>query len=254
MASVGTSDTSSFSPVAELQRTDAQVSLIFLDQSNILYFNQTDDPWFKATTLIEGEAPALVATGTQLKWYKPDDPPSALGCASKLLLCNSDSPSDCANSAVGGEQFIKNLTTLWPDKEESAAVLGLTMAYKKIFTGPELFYSLPGMPSLLSRFTLLSSTQTDTLPSNQWQKEMEYSYQAYLASLQSGLVEASMKGAPQIWQELEACPDLEACHKLCYNQVRKPPCIIALYPTLTESVHRKYEPANTTPSASSACS
>lgn len=244
-----------FTPIADLNRTDARVMLIFLDQSSILYSNRTEDPWFRATT------PANVPIYTDvvdMSFYRPDEPAGVLGCTSQFLLCKHASPSECANFGLGLDQDMEQLRELWPRTADRAAVLGYRIALQKTFQGPVLFYGFPGkrffttirrpngsrnssesisaymstfcladmrylgIPSMLSRFTMSNSLQLDILPSNRWQQELEYTFQAELAALQSGLFEVSTKGIYILDAEESVCPDREACLKLCYFQVCQP--------------------------------
>lgn len=84
------------------------------------------------------------------------------------------------------------------------------------------FHMGKSVPSLLARQTLwpvsplspFQAIQTEPLPSNQWQKEMEYTNQAVLAAMQHSVVDY----ARGFWQDAGAC-DKEPCRRICHSQV-----------------------------------
>ncbi|KAF2438610.1 hypothetical protein P171DRAFT_491268 [Karstenula rhodostoma CBS 690.94] len=137
-------DATFLTPIPELNRTDADVFLVFLDQSDITYLNQTDDPWFRAT---------LPVFYGEYKLYRPNEPATVLGCASQLHVCSSESPSDCVNTSLNEnttgaspiEQLPERLKMLWLLEEDRAAITGFKLALRKVFFGPEVFYLYSGM-------------------------------------------------------------------------------------------------------------
>ncbi|KAF2491600.1 hypothetical protein BU16DRAFT_468495 [Lophium mytilinum] len=182
-----------FSPIPQLNRSDARLSLLFLESSGILYMDKTDDPWFAATTLgtmnadIREENPGLD------QYFVANEPAGVLGCATQRFYCNPEL-QDGKRCVISLEQSnLDLLSELWPDEKEQA-ILGGTIAPIHVGTSayPETFYVGAGLPVLLTRFTLLGPWQTNPIPSNRWQQEMEHSFQATLASLQSSLVEDAM--------------------------------------------------------------
>lgn len=73
---------SSFSPIPQLQRTDADVTLVFL-QNNVNYTARVDDMWFSATNRTPG------SIGEDGLWVA-DDPISVMGCTEQHQFCKSD--------------------------------------------------------------------------------------------------------------------------------------------------------------------
>lgn len=148
--------------------------------------------------------------------FLPDEPAGVVGCTIQTWLCNPELPEpQCASMQ---KDFTTRLTQMWPNNFDRAAIRGF-MSVSQIFAvPPDSLYESPGLPSLLSRFTLAVPVQVDAMPSNRWQKEMEYTFQTSLASIQSGMAAATQKGAP--WSTNEThCPTPEACQTLCRNQV-----------------------------------
>jgi hypothetical protein len=87
------------------------------------------------------------------------------------------------------------VSEIWPNIYDRAAVLGFLFALNTFAVTPDQIYQFPGLPFLLSRYTLAGPLQVDAIPTNRWQQEMEYGFQASLASMQSSMAAATQKGA-----------------------------------------------------------
>ena len=190
------------------------MTLIFLTSDGLWYREKTEDPWFAASQ----EVPTYGDSKYTDFVYFSDETAGVLGCASQIWICNPERPeSSCLNIQTASESFYSDM---WPDSFERAAMVGFMTAFEMFFVNPDTLYASPGLPTLLSRFTLFGPTQLDAIPPNRWQKEIEYTFQASIASLQTGLAAAAQKGAP--WPTDEKwCPTPEACQALCYHQVSR---------------------------------
>ncbi|KAF2004093.1 hypothetical protein P154DRAFT_572543 [Amniculicola lignicola CBS 123094] len=191
---VGTGDTQ-YPPVSELSVTDREVlNLFFLDSTNVYHFFDTPDLWFGNSTRVNMELNgtfASVAVGV-------------LACRSEYMLCNEAQrdESRCINIVdnVSEEHNLSVLSSIWPNENDQAILRGiLAVLSSEWYAQMEAFYRISGLPSLLASRTLKSGTQSSQLPENHWQKELEYTFQAELASLQSGLVENTRVG--MLWMK-----------------------------------------------------
>jgi hypothetical protein len=201
-------------PVSQLNRADAQVSLIFLDASGIMYGAKIEDPWFSATT----PTPIQPMDGFPVDqpYYIADKPASVLGCATQTLFCNPNltnaSASTCTSLATGA-----SIVDLWSDEVERAQVYGVMAALTGLLAvHPDYFYKAPGT-SLLASNTLMGPMQVEAIAADKWQKEIEYTFQASLASIQASLVE-TVRGSPLVLKEGN-CQPQSACETLCHIQV-----------------------------------
>ena len=194
-----------FAPIRQLNRTDAQVSLLFLEQSQIRYLQPTNDPWFAATTSAGNRFDTPV--------YSTDNTATILGCASQTQYCNPDmsAPSQCVNLAE--PDYKSYLESMWPEERDRAAMLGFAIALALTKT-PIDFYA-DYIPSLKAALTL-SKFQTLKLPQNQWQLEMEFTFQASLASIQASLVD-TVRGKFMLGRG--ACEEGTDCRAICGNLV-----------------------------------
>jgi hypothetical protein len=150
-----------FAPRPEINRTDAEISLLFLDPGTTLYVNQTNDPWFEATT------PTYVATPVSNRslYYQPDEPVGVLACTWQSWFCNPnlpDTPSRCISVDASYESPAKRISSLWPKAQDAAAISGFIASF--FDTRPDSFYSTK--MSLLTSFTLTGSYQLDAIFSN----------------------------------------------------------------------------------------
>lgn len=191
--------------------------MIFLSANGIVYSEKTEDPWFAATTPTPAPEDFGLPNGTNL--YTADEPANVVGCAIQLWYCNPKLPEDsrCYNYFEAGPEFEDRLSTLWTDKDDLAAVFGFLYAMYTFTGEPDTFYRLTGVPSLLSRFTMTGPFQMDAIPPTRWQQEMEYSFQASLASFQTNMLQAAQKGSK--WPNETICFTPEACQKFCHSQV-----------------------------------
>ena len=187
------------------------VSLVFLDASEVLYFHKTEDPWFSATTpTIDEDDPDNA--------YTADESASVLGCATKRLVCNPNMPKSlgCIDTFAGSESINKSFNAAWPNVQDQHVILPIIHSINEPGQGvAEDFYSVTGVPTLLSRNTMMSNYQLAKLPSNRWQSELEHIYRAALAATQSSVVEY----ARGYWYGSSACQAEFPCQRICHSQV-----------------------------------
>ena len=197
--------------VPGLAQSHDKVSLIFLDGSEIYYFNKSEDPWLAATTPLQDE------TGSPMTWLS-DEPAGVLGCASKRMLCKAGSrDSDECVSIFGLNKTVDgDLKTLWPDLQDRLFLAPLVAMLDDRGSGVlEDFYRISGAPSLLTRKTLMVNCQAAVVPPDRWQEEVTYLYRTALATMQVGAVEY----ARGFWSAKEHCNAQFPCKRLCHSQV-----------------------------------
>lgn len=175
--------------------------------------NRTDDLWFSATTKYN-QASTL---------YIPDEPAAVLGCVSERTFCNSKRPASegCLDLYASGEEEFQRV---FPDPQDQISLRPLSVVLQQYGAGGmQAFFMAKSVPTLLARQTLYpysprnkyTALQTKALPSNQWQKEIEYVGQATLAAMQHFLVDYA-RGS---WFGGGALCDEKPCRRTCYSQV-----------------------------------
>jgi hypothetical protein len=208
--------------ISQLQAENGLTTLLFLVPKNIAYLDRTEDPWFSATTTDK-------LYGGRL--YESDQSASVLGCVTKRRVCNPDLPSSigCVDT-YSRNMSNAGIERAWPDAQERMWLRPLAaVAHSFGSGGIASFFDAMSVPNLLARQTLVPSTffanfsrtlQVAKLPSDQWQREIEYISQANLAAMQHFIVDYA-RGA---WLEAMGLCDKNPCQRLCYSQVSSAQC------------------------------
>lgn len=209
---------SNIEPVQQLSLSNGSLSLLFLDGSDILYYNSTEDPWFSATT------PASASPSLLSKARRPfysDEPVGVLGCAVRRFYCNPTlhESTTCVDGFAEYNQTQDAITRIWSDVTEQAKMRAFISTLSTGGAGYlDALYAIPSVPTLLARNTVLGNMQTAALPKDHWQEEREYLYKASLAAIQSAVVEHArgldLGRGP-------FCDNTTSCYRTCKCQVRK---------------------------------
>ncbi|KAH8730615.1 hypothetical protein GQ44DRAFT_700586 [Phaeosphaeriaceae sp. PMI808] len=209
---------------------DAYITVLFLTARDILYSAPVSDPWFAANEEVKymgGYYKDILVEG-----YKADNPASAVACATKVYICNPLFPTSkrCVNAYLydpqyNGTSLLGLLSTLWPKMDDSLSVYG---SFTSIQTKLGVFEPLDSQyTELLAEMTLQNRRQLDALPNDQWQHEMEYSFQVGLASIQGTMVEAAL-GAQALsfvddFSNEKFCQPRNACWSICTRSMINSP-------------------------------
>lgn len=213
------SDSNSFTPVSQLSREDADVTLAFLSANSIPFSTPIDDPWYSAhsypfqATINDsalGYDSGSAATGTA---YFRDRPVSVLACTEQYQLCTPNSSPGC--TSLTGINLL----------EEAVGGLGLNSA--QAATAEILFAStlmtlfdvieLLGTSSLLAENSKFDSIQ-GFLPSNQWTLEVESWNQIVLADMQRSVLEYATGPSNQELLSFLLPPNGSSQAHICHNQ------------------------------------
>lgn len=212
--------TGGWDPLPEINRTDADVTLIFLMQNSVSYSEPVDDPIFAAHTTLDL---SMVVAGAD--YFSTDNYVSTLGCVEQYQICNPESnkctPSMGINQVLPYLGAVKNLDL---DEIQEAVVIRLMRSAQ---TG-----SLPTIllaqaeNSLQAKDLLYAGLMSSGLPSNQWQLELQNWVNRGLADLQRKVVEFAT-GPPNIgagsyvehpWDN-DSSGSAVAKKAMCYMQV-----------------------------------
>jgi hypothetical protein len=211
--------------IPKLQVENGYTTLLFLVPKNIAYLGRTEDPWFSATTITDH------VYGVPL--YGSDQPASVLGCVTERMVCNPDLPASigCVNTFSRNMSYA-GIERAWPNAQDRIWLRPLAVvAHSFGSAGTVSSFDAKGVPNLLARQTLVPSKfkllpnvsralQAANLPSDQWQREIEYVSQANLAAMQHFVVDYA-RGA---WLDSMGLCDQDTCRRLCYSQVSSVDC------------------------------
>ncbi|KAK1818975.1 hypothetical protein LTR12_006663 [Friedmanniomyces endolithicus] len=167
-----------WTPIPELNRTDADVTLLILAQNSIDYGVPCDDPWFSAHQ---------VRNDTSQTWYVGDDYFNILACADQHQFCNPnvDSSKGCTSLADEATVFNEMFTIGFSDLQIAAAGrIAVPMPFSN------MYYSVNGRgaAALRASETCFGNDQA-ALPNNQWQIEVDAWFATSLARLQQSMVD-----------------------------------------------------------------
>ncbi|KAL1390597.1 hypothetical protein HDK64DRAFT_335689 [Phyllosticta capitalensis] len=208
-----------FFPIPELSRTDADVALFFLSANDVLFTGGTNDPWYSAQTAFAKAQD--VTTGQAITTYVQNDAASVLGCAEQEQYCNPNvpesSPRRCSRWGGGKEAEMLVASIFDDEKVRSQADWATNVVSLNNFPLAAIVESL-GIAALTSRDSLYDGAQ-GALPDDQWQQDVEYWYNAALATIQGTFVDvASGPSGPDIDKFLMR-PTSDATKQLCNNQI-----------------------------------
>jgi hypothetical protein len=208
---------SSFVPIAELNRTDADVTLAFLS-FNGAYTSPVDDPWFFAKYDVEYYSVSPSGVTSSLLVYIRDRPVSTLGCTEQHQFCTGQNGS--CTALLGSFQIQQDPRGVASLKLNGHQNITLDRMYQAMYASSMSLLvqilTTRDMPLLARRS--VSDIVGLAVANNQWQLEMEYWFSIAMAHLQRIVVEV---GTGQIvantdYLNLTRTPDLKW---LCDNLV-----------------------------------
>jgi len=167
-------------PVAELNRTNADISLFLLAPNSVRYDTPVDDPFFSAH-LVGG---SILSYGDNLTWYTSDHFVNALGCADQQQFCNptNNQCTELTASTILAKQFQQ----VGMNAVQQATCRRLLLELSSANT----YFSVNGRgsSSLRAQETLYDLNQAP-LPNNQWMIEVSSWFSVSMAKLQQSVVQ-----------------------------------------------------------------
>ena len=179
---------SSWAPKAQVNRSDADISLIFVSQNSVVYQEKVEDPFFKATEKIDVNL-ADLGLATTISSYRPDNYVSVMGCVDQYSFCNTQ--NNFCTPAMGIYQMAEwiafNNGQLNLNAIQRALAIRLIKTIKS--SGVDSIVATLGENAIAAKDFLSRGTQSAPLPNNQWQIEIEGWFDKGLADLQIQIVE-----------------------------------------------------------------
>ena len=168
-------------PIADLNRTDADMSVFFLSQNHVGYFTPVLDPWFSANGTRTLDVP-----GSDSPIFLPDEFISTLVCADQYRMCN---PATGACTAQGGQYQLLDavVTDNAPgfSTTQRATAGRLLEAVSTLYTVGVVAALGPGALWAAADLVL---NMSPGLPDGQWRTEALGWFQTNLAQLQAAVV------------------------------------------------------------------
>ena len=194
---------SDFAPIPGLFSSEGDLILTFLFGNGVEFLERTDDPWYR------GNVPAQ-----NVRWdgivYRMDQAASPMACLRQYQFCNPALPEEGRCGLLTGfaeaqyqaaplfnitrdqmfnitiEQMVKKDI---PQTPAAARYIWLVILLTLTVPSPATLINIRGPNSLASQQSLTrSSSMLGSIPSNQWQLDVENWWAIYMASLQAGMV------------------------------------------------------------------
>lgn len=220
---------SNFEPIPQLLSPHADIKLVFLSGNDIVFSEETIDPWYSARQRVPSHYSRSGNTSSEsVDVYSVDAAASVLGCTQQFQLCNPNLPLEeqCTPPATFADIFY-NESTWSPEGGNFKALERLVI--KLLNFDPTSFVASIGITSLTSRYGLAAGIQ-GPLPDNQWQLDVEHWFKGSLAQLQQDTVEyATGPPDPAIREFIRSDDNLYNCK----NQVSKPTPLSPATPSTT---------------------
>jgi hypothetical protein len=188
------SSASDFVPIPELSLSSADVTLIFLTSNGVIYWNQTEDPWYRATVPF-GRVKQF--DGQVHPVYRPEEAASPLACAQQMQFCNAAGqcgPLASSSDAVAGAASVFNTTadivdnsTYVPDGPIASRFYWFYLVIFETTDWGGVRAQVNGEPNLASQ-AMLSGGLMQPIPDNQWQADVTFWWATWMATMQSAFV------------------------------------------------------------------
>ncbi|KAI7778233.1 hypothetical protein LA080_002498 [Diaporthe eres] len=217
----GADPNSGFVPGTELERTDADLFLVFLSGHGVFFSEPLYDDWYRAT---EPYASMREMQHEEIPIYRTSEAASPLACASQWQFCNTNtsacSPTASYHDAMLGsaQAFGINGDVAAESRSPATDRLGWLMESTGIrYSGEDSILLNLQDSALLSKQSLMQGYQGH-LPDNQWQLDVVNWFSIYLALVQSNMLQTA-SGYQEAASGISAAqPMTEAAQRLCSNQ------------------------------------
>jgi hypothetical protein len=179
-------------PISEFNRTDADVTVFFLAQNNVLYNFPNSDALFGANTILPDNN-NFSSTEIPIQVYQPDRLISAMGCVDQFQVCNPALPGPVSTNSM----LCTPLDAIIPLYEKLSSIqLSATQVktWSPIWRGMQyagMDKVADGMDSsaLRAQETVRNLFQTTKLPNDQWVVELAAWNAIALARIQATVLE-----------------------------------------------------------------
>ncbi|KAH9894506.1 hypothetical protein F4778DRAFT_794546 [Xylariomycetidae sp. FL2044] len=222
---------SDFVPIDLLHRNDADVSIVFLSGNGVVYSSPTSDEWYQVSSGPTNSTVLTLGEAYNTPVYLPMEPASPLGCTEQHQFCSTEFPgtSGCGplgsmrDALAGVTPFFNTTYTDFAAGVASGDADAPGLA-RLVYFATHFFWEFSfsvSATNLLGSASLLSNRNSGvqgSLPSNQWQLDVNHLWDISLAKWQAMFVDTAHSityhRRLQIWQNFSS-PSLE---KLCNSQ------------------------------------
>ncbi|GFF34148.1 hypothetical protein IFM46972_04136 [Aspergillus udagawae] len=183
--------TRSWAPDPRINQTDADITMMMLNQNGVMYLQRSDDPWITAE--VENNLSLENTTFNKTLWSKSYEA-NLLVCVDQYQVCNPSRSGDSGCSKLGG-QMSAFLSAFELDGDMST--LGFNMAqlttvsrFLSANTDRSMYSSVNGRGGAALNASMMAYMNLNSyLPPNQWQIEVSTWFATSLAKEQAWVFE-----------------------------------------------------------------
>lgn len=193
-------------PAAPLNRTDADVQLIYIASNSVFYRTPVDDPVFSAHQL--SNITTTDRYGREIAYFTADYYLGVIGCADQHQFCHGDTCTPLSGR--------KPTFSSWEGLTMTQKGILERLSFASLFTGISRVINGRSGSALRASETLASILQK-SLPPNQWQLEVSSWFSTGLALLQNTIHEY-VNPSNVLQSNTVHQPQNEVERVMCYNQ------------------------------------
>jgi hypothetical protein len=213
-----------------MNRTDAEINIIFLSANSIWFNNKTEDLWYNATHPVtirtvyrshNGE----ILSDFNMTQYTQDEAASPLACKVQQQFCNPQFTRETGCTPLGAAFDVDiDGQYQFPDATDAFSKrlywFSNNLGEHRLIDG---IINILGPQSLLSMYRLALSGTQSRIPNNQWMLDAEHWFQINLAAMQAKLASVVMgPSIPSLANIAYLRPNNTEEESLCHNQVMLP--------------------------------
>jgi hypothetical protein len=202
----------SWQPIPDLDRSDADLSIFFMNQNSVQHTSPVDDPFFAAHRQVRyTPAPGQNANVTTI--YLADDLVRVMGCAEQFQVRNPNNGDTTPLTGMYGVLDASQRIDL--NDQQKAAVSRLLLS-----TPDTLMFNSVGSEDILkAKDQLQIITLSSPLPSDQWQIELRGWFETSLAALQDQVIDFVSKNITNLKGFASVETPSGALADACHNQI-----------------------------------
>ncbi|KAI1073779.1 hypothetical protein F5B20DRAFT_565793 [Whalleya microplaca] len=216
-------------PIPELDRSDGDLTIVFLSGYGVSFNEPTDDDWYRANVPYANAT--LYNEDGIIPLYHQQDAASPMGCVEQMQWCNLAYPKDRGCGPLAG--FVDALYGAAPLFNLTEDELDLDRPASPLETGTRLLWpalilrnnpttlatviQFLGARSLISQTRLYNGIQFQ-LPKNQWQLDVTNWFNTLLASVQESFIDTILGPSDHVFDPLRWPPVNGEEEKMCDNQ------------------------------------
>lgn len=222
---------SHFIPIPELYTDDGDLHLIFLQGNGVLFYENTTDPWYRATEFGGVRYMGSPDGPNSSKFvYQPQEAASPMACVERYQFCNADrecGPLAGTKNAAHEAGPLFNITTfdsyndIVPNDPVGSRFYWFYRGLFVMATDLVVMLKNLGPKALLSQQSLLDGL-IGALPDDQWQLDVTYWWAIRLAGIQASFVNTAYDTGNPALEAYRIRPWNSYMQDMCNNQVSIP--------------------------------